>query len=128
PVDPGLADWAGAYFNEQLVGRGLGARMLRSRLLDADLGPTERAFVEQLAPAFTTLEETAESTLYVDGAHRPFSESRLYDLTQRHELMEFIERRAALLSALQQALDTRGVNVRIGTENALPALRHMSLV
>ena len=28
PVDPGLAEWAAAYLNEQLVGMGLGARML----------------------------------------------------------------------------------------------------
>ena len=32
PVDSGLADWAGSYLNEQLVGMGLGARMLGSRL------------------------------------------------------------------------------------------------
>ena len=28
PIDPGLAEWAAAYLNEQLVGMGLGARML----------------------------------------------------------------------------------------------------
>ena len=28
PVDSGLADWAGSYLNERLVGMGLGARML----------------------------------------------------------------------------------------------------
>ena len=28
PVDPGLAEWAAVYLNEQLVGMGLGARML----------------------------------------------------------------------------------------------------
>jgi heat-inducible transcriptional repressor len=128
PVDPGLADWAAAFFNEQLVGHGLGARRLRARVNDAELGPTERAFVETLAPVFTELEETAEASLYVDGAHRLLTEGRLGDLAQLHELMEVIERRAALLAALQQALDAREVYVRIGTENALPALRSMSLV
>ena len=42
--------------------------------------------------------------------------------------MEVIERRAALLGALQQALSTREVYVRIGAENDLPALRSMSMV
>lgn len=128
PVDAGLADWAASYLNEQLVGHGLGARTLRSRLSDPALGPTERAFVEQLAPAFTELEDTAENTLYVDGAHRLFAETRLDDLSQLHELMEVLERRASLLSALQQALDSRDVYVRIGHENDLPALRSMSMV
>ena len=31
PVDSGLADWAGSYLNERLVGMGLGARMLHSQ-------------------------------------------------------------------------------------------------
>jgi heat-inducible transcriptional repressor len=128
PVDPGLADWAGAYLNEQLVGRALGARSLRSRLADPGLPATERAFVEALAPAFFALEETAESTLYVDGAHRLFAEMRVDDVRQLHELMEVIERRAALLGALQQALTSREVYVRIGRENELPALRSMSMV
>ena len=128
PVDPGLADWAASYLNERLVGRGLGARTLRARMLDDDLSETEYAFVTGLAPAFTELEETAEDTLYVDGAHRLFAEGRLADLSQLHELMEVLERRAALLAALQQALDSREVYVRIGAENDLPALRGMSMV
>src|SRR6188472_987688 len=44
PVDAGLADWAGSYLNERLIGLGLGARTLRSRLSDPTLPPTERAF------------------------------------------------------------------------------------
>jgi heat-inducible transcriptional repressor len=127
-VDPGLADWSASYLNEQLVGRPLGARSLRSRLADPGLPATERAFVEALVPAFFELEETAGSTLYVDGAHRLFAEDRVADVQQLHELMEVVERRAVLLTALQQALTTREVYVRIGAENELPALRSMSMV
>lgn len=127
-IDSGLTGWAAAYLNEQLVGRPLGARTLRSRLADPDLSTTERTFIEGLAPAFTDLEETAEQTLYVDGAHRLFAESRVPDVSQLHELMEVLERRAVLLGALQQALGSRDVYVRIGAENAVPALRSMSMV
>jgi len=127
-IDPGLAGWAVSYLNEQLAGRPLGARTLRSRLADPALSATEQAFLDGLSPAFTELEATAESTLYVDGAHRLFSEGRSADLHQLHELMEVIERRAALLGALQRALGAREVYVRIGAENDLPALRSMSLV
>jgi heat-inducible transcriptional repressor len=128
PVDSGLAAWSASYLNEQLAGRPLGARTLRARLADPALDPTERAFIEALAPAFTELEATAEQTLYVDGAHRLFAEERAGDVHQLHELMEVLERRAVLLGALQQALSTREVYVRIGAENDLPALRTMSMV
>lgn len=128
PVDAGLADWAASYLNEQLVGRPLGARAVRARLADPALPTTERTFVERLAPVFTQLEETADATLYVDGAHRLLAEDRLGDLSELHQLMEVLERRAALLVALQQALSSREVYVRIGAENDLPALRSMSMV
>jgi heat-inducible transcriptional repressor len=128
PVDQGLVEWAAAYLNERLAGRGLGARTLRTRLSDPELGRTELTFLEQLAPAFTELEDTAEDTLYVDGAHRLLAEGRLDDLSQLNELMQVLERRALLLGALRQALDTREVYVRIGSENELPALHGLSLV
>ena len=128
PVDAGLADWAGAYLNEQMVGKDLGARTLRSKLTDPTLPAREQEFLGWLAPAFTELAETAEDTLYVDGAHRLFAEGRFQDLSQLNELMQMLEHRALLLGALKAALSARGVFVRIGGENELPALRSLSLV
>ena len=128
PVDPGLTAWASAYLNEELVGLGLGARMLLRRLTDPTLGPRERAFLDQLSPAFTELAETAEDTLYVDGAARLLTEHRFDDLSQLNALMEMLERRVSLLGVLSAALDERGLYVRIGGENEAPALRSLSLV
>ncbi|MEA2248623.1 MAG: heat-inducible transcriptional repressor [Solirubrobacteraceae bacterium] len=128
PVDPGLAQWAAEYLNERLTGMGLGARMLHSRLSDPSLGATERAFLDRLSPAFTELAETAEHTLYVDGAARLLSEHRFQDLTQINELMQMLERRVALLEVLRLALTERDVLVRIGTENELPALHSLAVV
>jgi heat-inducible transcriptional repressor len=128
PVDAGLADWAASYLNEQLVGMGIGSRMLHAKLNDPGLHPTERAFIAQLAPAFTELAITAENTLYVDGAARLLSEHRFQDVSQLNELLEALERRVSLLGVLSQALDERDIYVRIGGENAMPALRTLSLV
>jgi heat-inducible transcriptional repressor len=127
-VDPGLADWAASYLNEQLVGMGVGARMIGARLNDPGLHPTERAFVRELAPAFTELAETAENTLYVDGAARLLSEHRFQDVSQLNELLEALERRVSLLGVLTRALDERDIYVRIGGENEMPALQSLSLV
>jgi heat-inducible transcriptional repressor len=128
PIDPGLADWAGSYLNEQLVGMGLGARMLHNKLADPSLPATESAFIAQLAPAFTELAATAEATLYVDGAHRLVSEYRFQDVSQLNALMEMLEHRVSMLEVLSTALDARGLYVRIGGENRQPALQSLSLV
>jgi heat-inducible transcriptional repressor len=128
PVDPGLAQWAAEYLNERLTGMGLGARMLHSRLSDRSLGAAEQAFLDRLAPAFTELAETAEHTLYVDGAARLISEHRFQDLSQINELMSILERRVMLLDLLRAALSERDVLVRIGSENELPALQSLALV
>ena len=128
PVDAGLADWAGSYLNERLVGMGLGARMLGSRLNDLSLPATERAFVTELAPAFLELVDTADDTLYVDGAHRLVSEYRFQDVSQLNALMEMLERRVSMLGVLSNALGSRGAYVRIGGENPEPALHGLSLV
>ena len=128
PVDPGLAAWAGEYLNEQLVGIGLGARMLQSRLDDPSLSATERAFLERLKPAFTDLAARGEDNLYVEGAARMIAEHRWQDVSQLNALMELLERRVTLLEVLKDALSQRDVYVRIGSENAPPALQTLAMV
>jgi heat-inducible transcriptional repressor len=127
-VDPGLVEWAGSYLNERLAGLGLGARMIADRLSDDELGPKERDFLGETATAFTDLEESADETLYVDGAARLLSEEHFGDLPHADELMRALERRVNLLRTLRSALDQRSVFVWIGGENPQPELRSVSVV
>ncbi|CAB4862209.1 unannotated protein [freshwater metagenome] len=127
-VDAGIVGWAGEYLNERLVGLGLGARMVNSRLQDPSLGVWEQRFLEALGPAFAELSATQEDTVYVEGAARLLAADRLQDLAQINELVTALERRVALLGVLRVALGERGVLVRIGSENELPALRSLSVV
>jgi heat-inducible transcriptional repressor len=101
---------------------------MHARLNDQSLHPTERAFITQLAPAFTELVHTAENTLYVEGAARLLSEHRFQDVSQLNDLLEALERRVSLLGLLSAALDERDIYVRIGHENEMPAFRSLSLV
>ena len=136
PVDTGLADWASSYLNERLVGLGLGARVLHQRLSDPALGLTELAFLAALSPVFTELEDAAESTVYVEGTAHLLSNGRLPDVSELNLLVDTLERRVTLLGVLRTALSAtqtaprleRGVAVRIGAENELPALRSVALV
>jgi heat-inducible transcriptional repressor len=128
PVDPGLVDWAGSYLNEALGGMGVGARMLQARLAVPELSDAERGFLRTLAPAFTELEDTAASTLFMDGAARLLSENRVQELSQLSDLMNALEHRVALLSLLHNSLEEPSVYLRIGRENPAPELRSLSLV
>ena len=80
-VDRGLVEWASSYLNERLTGLGLGARMAAGRIADPELSEVESAFVDELASAFTNLEDSAaQETLYVDGASHLLSEQRSGDV------------------------------------------------
>jgi heat-inducible transcriptional repressor len=128
PVDPGLVDWAGSYLNEALGGLDVGSRALQSRLAAPELSAGEQGFLATLTPAFTELEDTAENTLFVEGAARLLSEHRFQELSQIGALMEVLEHRRALLGVLRESLFEPSVYLRIGSENAAPELRSMSLV
>ncbi|GAC1440274.1 MAG: heat-inducible transcriptional repressor HrcA [Solirubrobacteraceae bacterium] len=128
-VDPGLVAWAGEYLGEQLEGLALGARMIQGRLADPSLGPRERSFIARLAPAFSELGSSrTEDNLYVGGASRLLGSQTFSDVRQINELMELLERRVELLAVLRGAISQRGVYVRIGAENEVPAMRSLSLV
>jgi heat-inducible transcriptional repressor len=127
-VDPGLVEWAASYLNERLAGLGLGARMASDRLRDAELGSKEQGFLSEISSAFTDLEESAEETLYVDGAARLLSPDHFSDLPHADDLMRALERRVNVLRALRSALDERSVFVWIGGENPAPELRSVSVV
>ncbi len=128
PVDPGLIDWAGSYLNEALGDLDVGSRLLASRLADPELSPGEREFLTTLAPAFTELEQAAESNLFMEGAARLLSEHRFQELPQIGALLEMLEHRRALLSVLRESLTEPSVYLRIGQENPTPELQSLSLV
>jgi heat-inducible transcriptional repressor len=125
-VDPGLVEWASSYLNESLSGLSLGARMIVDRLVDPGLGPVEARFLRTLRGAFTELD--GDETLYMDGAARLLSDTRLEDLPRADELMTALEGRASVLRVLRSALDERSVFLWIGDENPQPELRTVSVV
>jgi heat-inducible transcriptional repressor len=130
-VDPGLANWAKEYLNERLTGIGLGARMLKARLEDPGLGPSELRFLDALRPTFEGLGASSGDGpgggIYVSGAARLMQSARS-DVDHLDALVEELERRATLLGILRHALGGPDVVVRIGAENPIPALRSLTVV
>jgi heat-inducible transcriptional repressor len=128
PVDPGLLEWASSYLNERLAGLALGARATASILSHPELSERERGFLDQVASAFTDLEQRAGEDLYVEGAARLLSEEHAPDLPHADSLMRALEGRAGLLRVLRSALDERSAFVWIGSENPAPELHSVSVV
>jgi heat-inducible transcriptional repressor len=128
PVDSGLAEWAREYLNERVAGLGLGARLLRARFEDAELAPGERAFLGEIAPAFTELVEAGEGSLYVGGTAGLLDELREEDLRGYGRLLEILEERAAMLELMRANLVSKDPFVRLGSEIADPAFASVALV
>jgi heat-inducible transcriptional repressor len=122
PVDPGVAEC------ERVAGLQLGARLLRSRFEDPELSPRERAFLAELAPAFTELVESGEQSLYVGGTAGLLDEVHASDLRGYRRLLEVLEQRAALLELMRANLVSKEPFVRVGSEFGDPDLRNLSLV
>ena len=128
PVDPGLADWAGVYLNEQLAGVRFGSRVLRQRLDDPDLSPVERSFLDILQTALTQ-PVSEEQRVFVGGAAGLLDDVSAEELRAYRGLLELLEQRRSLLDVVAVALDAgRRPFVRVGDELGNPALQELSLV
>jgi heat-inducible transcriptional repressor len=127
-VDPGLAEWAREYLNERVAGLHLGARLLRARFEDVDLGAREREFLGEIRPAFTELVEAGEQSVYVGGTAGLLDEFRGTDLPGYRRLLEVLEQRAAVLELLRANLSSKQPFVRVGSEFGDPELQTVALV
>jgi heat-inducible transcriptional repressor len=128
PVDPGLANWAAQYLNDRVQGLELGSHVLRRRLEDPTLGVREQAFLETVATLFSEALVSEEQSLYIGGTSGLLEDLRAEELDAYQRLVEVLEKRAALLEVVSQALDPRRPFVRVGPELDHPALRDLALV
>jgi heat-inducible transcriptional repressor len=127
PVDPGLANWAREYLNERLAGLRLGTSGVRRVLEETSLSPSERQFLAALRPVFTDVLQT-EQRLYLGGSAELLEDARGDELDLYRDVLVTLERRAALLALLGEALDPLRTWVRVGGELEHPALLEAALV
>jgi heat-inducible transcriptional repressor len=127
PVDRGLVAWAAEYLNEQLVGVRLGASVIRRRLEAPELARRERAFLSRIGSVM--LEVGAEGPeVFVGGASGLFEEARREELEAALRLLERLERRAAVLELVSEALEPRRPVVHVGPQLAGGQHHDVSLV
>ena len=124
-VDSGLAKWAAEYLNERLAGRRLGANALRRVLEEPSLSARERSFLAALRPVFAHVLES-DQRLYMGGTAELLEGARDDELELYRHVLVTLERRAALLELLGEALDPLRTWVRVGGE--LDPLQDAALV
>ena len=115
PADPGLVAWAAAYLNERVVGERLGSSSLRRRLEAPELTPGERAFLARIAPALLDFSPDEGPEVFVGGA-AGLLETRAEEAEAAMRLLELLERRAAVLELVSDALEPRRPVVHVGPQ------------
>jgi heat-inducible transcriptional repressor len=126
-VDPGLAKWAREYLNERLAGLRLGTSAVRRVFEEASLAVPERRFLAAMRPVFTDALQS-EQRLYLGGTADLLEDGREDALELYRDVLVTLERRAALLQLLGEALDPLRTWVRVGGELDHPALHDAALV
>ena len=87
-----------------------------------------RQFLETVATLFSEALVSEEQSLYIGGTSGLLEDLRAGELDAYQRLVEVLEKRAALLEVVSQALDPRRPFVRVGPELSHPALHDLALV
>ena len=128
PVDPGLVAWAGEYLEEAIVGERLGSRAVRRRLEAPELAPRERMFLSLIGQTLLEVGAEAGPQVFVGGTAGLVGGARAEEVEATMRLVELLERRAAVLELLSEALEPQRPIVHVGPAFAGADLSSVSLV
>jgi heat-inducible transcriptional repressor len=128
PVDPGLVAWASEYLDERLSGVRLGSSTVRRRLEAPELSVREREFLSLVGSALLEAGSDDAQQVFVGGASGLLEEARGEELDATLRLLELLERRAAVLELVSEALEPRRPVVHVGPELQGGHLHDVSLV
>ncbi|CAN5212266.1 heat-inducible transcriptional repressor HrcA [soil metagenome] len=127
-VDPGVVAWASEYLDERLTGVRLGTSTVRRRLEAPELSAREREFLGLIGSVLLEAGSNTEPQVFVGRAPGLLGEARTEELEATMRLLELLERRAAVLELVGEALEPRRPVVHIGPELSGGQLHDVSLV
>ncbi len=128
PVDPGLVAWTREYLEEEVVGERLGSRVVRRRLEAPELAPRERAFLALIGQTLIEVGTEAGPEVFVGGTAGLVGGVRAEEVQATMRLVELLERRAAVLELVNEALEPRRPVVHVGPEVGGAEMHAVSLV
>jgi len=116
PVDPGLVAWASEYLEEQLIGVRLGSSVVRRRLEAPELAPRERVFLELIGQTLLDVGSEEGPEVFVGGTAGLLGGASIEEVEATMRLLELLERRAAVLELVSEALEPRRPVVHVGPD------------
>ena len=128
PVDPGLVAWAGEYLEEAIVGERLGSRAVRRRLEAPELAPREQAFLALIGQTLIQVGAEVGPEVFVGGTAGLVEGARAEEMEATMRLVELLERRAAVLELVSEALEPQRPVVHVGPAFGGAELHAVSLV
>ena len=128
PIDSGLVAWASEYLDERLTGVRLGSSTVRRRLEAPELGAREREFLALVGSVVLEAGSDDRPQVFVGGATGLLEEARADELEATLRLLELLERRAAVLELVSEALEPQRPVVHVGPELGGGQLHELSLV
>ena len=118
PVDSGLVAWAAEYLEDELVGQRIGSVAVKRRLEAPELEPRERAFLGLIGQTLLDVRSEAGPEVFVGGTAGLLEEARTEEVEATLRLLEILERRAAVLELVSEALEPQRPVVRVGPDLA----------
>ena len=128
PLDPGLVAWAAEYLEDQVVGERLGSRTVRRRLDAPELGLRERAFLDLIGQTLLDVGGEVGPEIFVGGTAGLVGGARVEEVEATMRLVDLLERRAAVLALVSEALEPQRPVVHVGPEVGGAELHSVSLV
>jgi heat-inducible transcriptional repressor len=128
PVDPGLVAWAREYLEEQVVGQRLGSRTVRRRLEAPEHAPRERAFLNLIGQTLLEVGVEVGPEVFVGGTAGLVGGARAEEVEATIRLVELLERRAAVLELVSEALEPQRPIVHVGPALGGSEVHAVSLV
>jgi len=116
PVDTGLVTWAAEYLEDQLVGARIGSATVRRRLEAPELEPRERAFLSLIGQTLLDVRSESGPEVFIGGTLGLLEEARAEEIEATMRLLEQLERRAAVLELVSEALQPQRPVVRVGPD------------
>ncbi|MFO7573314.1 MAG: heat-inducible transcriptional repressor HrcA [Gaiellaceae bacterium] len=128
PVDPGLVSWASAYLNDELDGVRLGSSAVRRTLASPELSAQERSFLEIVGRALLEIGAEDGPEVFVGGTAGLLEEARAEEVEATLRLLERLERRAAVLELVSEAIEPTRAVVHVGPAVAGGQVHDVALV
>ena len=125
---PGARRLGGEYLEEQLVGERLGSRTVRRRLEAPELVRRERAFLALIGQTLLEVGAEAGPEVFVGGTAGLVGGARPRSSRRRCGSSSCLERRAAVLELVSEALEPQRPVVHVGPEVGGAELHAVSLV